>query len=184
MPSFRGSSRPRDQTQVSYMACTGRRVLDHQCHPGGVRVSVLISQFTAPQPCTGVRSLCWRLYPCPADGSCFLRHDTEEAVLPPAGLLLGKEHHDHASTPVLPTPSATTLSPPAPGTSASSAHAKTGSKDSSTQTDKSAELFWPGVASLPTRSRLSGTPSNSPVLKHPAAKGAAEKLGTRSPPAL
>lgn len=92
------------------------------------------------------------------------------------GLLLGKEHHDHASTPVLPTPSATTLSPPAPGTSASSAHAKTGSKDSSTQTDKSAELFWPGVASLPTRSRLSGTPSNSPVLKHPAAKGAAEKL--------
>ncbi|XP_043338650.1 angiomotin-like protein 1 isoform X1 [Cervus canadensis] len=92
------------------------------------------------------------------------------------GLLLGKEHHDHASTPVLPTPSAAALSPPAPGTSAGSAHAKTGSKDSSTQTDKSAELFWPGVASLPTRSRLSGTPSNSPVLKHPAAKGAAEKL--------
>ncbi|KAB0371308.1 hypothetical protein FD755_017717 [Muntiacus reevesi] len=98
------------------------------------------------------------------------------AVPPPAGLLLGKEHHDHASTPVLPTPSAAALSPPAPGTSAGSAHAKTGSKDSSTQTDKSAELFWPSVASLPTRSRLSGTPSNSPVLKHPAAKGAAEKL--------
>ncbi|KAM9767954.1 angiomotin-like protein 1 isoform 5-T5 [Dama dama] len=92
------------------------------------------------------------------------------------GLLLGKEHHDHASTPVLPTPSAAALSPPAPGTSTGSAHAKTGSKDSSTQTDKSTELFWPGVASLPTRSRLSGTPSNSPVLKHPAAKGAAEKL--------
>ena len=121
---------------------------------------------------------------CPACGSCFLRAGAEEAVSLPAGLLLGKEHHDHASTPVLPTPSAATLSPPAPGTSAGSAHAKTGSKDSSTQTDKSAELFWPGVASLPTRSRLSGTPSNSPVLKHPAAKGAAEKLGRGSLPAL
>ncbi|XP_036715634.1 angiomotin-like protein 1 isoform X2 [Balaenoptera musculus] len=92
------------------------------------------------------------------------------------GLLLGKEPHEHASTPMLPTPAATALSPAALATSASSAHAKTGSKDSSTQTDKSAELFWPSVASLPTRGRLSGTPSNSPVLKHPAAKGTAEKL--------
>ncbi|XP_032975917.1 angiomotin-like protein 1 isoform X3 [Rhinolophus ferrumequinum] len=88
------------------------------------------------------------------------------------GLLLGKEHLEHASTPVLPTPSAAALSP----TSASSAHAKTSSRDSSTQTDKGAELFWPSMASLPSRGRLSGTPSNSPVLKHPAAKGTAEKL--------
>nr|XP_020015147.1 angiomotin-like protein 1 isoform X2 [Castor canadensis] len=62
------------------------------------------------------------------------------------------------------------------GSIASSTHAKTGSKDSSTQTDKSTELFWPNMASLPNRSRLSTTPSNSPVLKHPAAKGIAEKL--------
>ncbi|XP_045433978.1 angiomotin-like protein 1 isoform X4 [Pipistrellus kuhlii] len=83
------------------------------------------------------------------------------------GLLLGKEHHEPSSTPALAA---------LPATSASSAHAKTGSKDSSTQTDKSTELFWPNMASLPTRGRLSVTPSNSPVLKHPAAKGAAEKL--------
>lgn len=99
-------------------------------------------------------------------------------------MLLGKEHHEHASAPTLPTPPAAALSPAAPATSAGSAHSKTGSKDSSTQTDKSAELFWPSVASLPTRGRLSGTPSNSPVLKHPAAKGMAEKPGTRSPPPL
>ncbi|VCX42400.1 unnamed protein product [Gulo gulo] len=74
------------------------------------------------------------------------------------GLLLGKDHHEHAS-PAL----------------ASSAHAKTGSKDSSTQTDKSTELFWPSMASLPTRGRLSVTPSNSPILKHPGAKGTVEK---------
>ncbi|XP_003780856.1 angiomotin-like protein 1 [Otolemur garnettii] len=92
------------------------------------------------------------------------------------GLLLGKEHHDHASAPLLPPPPASALSPAASTTAASSAHAKTGSKDSSTQTDKGAELFWPSVASLPTRGRLSTTPSNSPVLKHPAAKGPAEKL--------
>lgn len=114
----------------------------------------------------------------------FLKNGIEKAVLLPSGLLLGKEPHEHASAPVLPTPPATALFPAALVTSASSAHAKTGSKDSSTQTDKSAELFWPGVASLPTRGRLSGTPSNSPVLKHPAAKGTAEKLGMRSPPPL
>ncbi|KAM5246051.1 angiomotin-like protein 1 isoform 2-T2 [Ctenodactylus gundi] len=92
------------------------------------------------------------------------------------GLLLGKEHHEHASAPLLPTPPASVLSPAASTTSASSAHAKTGSKDSSTQTDKSTELFWPNMASFPSRGRLSTTASNSPVLKHPAAKGTAEKL--------
>ena len=34
MPSSRGSSRPRDQTCVSYISCTGRRILYHQCHLG------------------------------------------------------------------------------------------------------------------------------------------------------
>ncbi|XP_047372575.1 angiomotin-like protein 1 isoform X5 [Sciurus carolinensis] len=91
------------------------------------------------------------------------------------GLLLGKEHHEHASAPLLPTPPASALSPAASTTSASSAHVKTGSKDSSTQTDKSTELLWPNMASLPNRGRLSTTPSNSPVLKHPATKGTAEK---------
>lgn len=108
----------------------------------------------------------------------FLKSGIEKAVFLPSGLLLGKEHLEHASTPMLPTPPTAALSPPP----ASSAHAKTGSKDSSTQTDKSAELFWPSVASLPGRGRLSATPSNSPVLKHPAAKGTAEKLGKTFPP--
>lgn len=108
----------------------------------------------------------------------FLKHGVEKSCVSALGLLLGKEHPEHASTPVLPTPSAAALSP----TSASSAHAKTSSRDSSTQTDKGAELFWPSMASLPSRGRLSGTPSNSPVLKHPAAKGTAEKLGERFPP--
>lgn len=94
------------------------------------------------------------------------------------GLLLGKEHHEHTSAPLLPTPPSSALASTASATSASSAHAKTGSKDSSTQTDKNTELLWPNMASLPSRGRLSNTPSNSPVLKHPAAKGVAEKLDT------
>uniref|UniRef100_A0A2K5RQZ7 Angiomotin C-terminal domain-containing protein n=2 Tax=Cebus imitator TaxID=2715852 RepID=A0A2K5RQZ7_CEBIM len=92
------------------------------------------------------------------------------------GLLLGKEHYEHASTLLPPPPPTSALSPTASTTAASSAHAKTGSKDSSTQTDKSAELFWPNMASLPSRGRLSTTPAHSPVLKHPAAKGSTEKL--------
>lgn len=104
---------------------------------------------------------------------CFcLKNGSETAVLVPPGLLLGKEHHELTST----TPAAV-LSPSASTASAGSAHAKTGSKDSSTQTDKSAELFWPSMASLPNRGRLSMTPSNSPILKHPVAKGTAEKPG-------
>ncbi|XP_048200029.1 angiomotin-like protein 1 isoform X1 [Perognathus longimembris pacificus] len=93
-----------------------------------------------------------------------------------AGVLLGKDHHEHASATLLPAPPASALSPPASASAGSSAHAKTGSKDSSTQTDKSTELLWPSVASLPSRGRLSTTPSNSPLLKHLAAKGTAEKL--------
>ncbi|XP_021490816.1 angiomotin-like protein 1 isoform X4 [Meriones unguiculatus] len=92
------------------------------------------------------------------------------------GFLLGKENQGQASAPLLPTTSTSALSPPAPTTSASSTHAKTGSKDSSTQTDKSTELFWPSMASLPSRGRLSTAPSNSPILKHPTAKGTVEKL--------
>lgn len=105
----------------------------------------------------------------------------EKPLLLPSGFLLGKEHQGQASAPLLPTTPAAALSPPASGTSAgtsaSSTHAKTGSKDSSTQTDKSTELFWPSMASLPGRGRLSTAPSNSPVLKHPAAKGTVEKPG-------
>ena len=34
VPSFRGSSQPRDQTPGSYVSCIGRQVLYHQCHLG------------------------------------------------------------------------------------------------------------------------------------------------------
>ncbi|XP_027705157.1 angiomotin-like protein 1 isoform X2 [Vombatus ursinus] len=100
------------------------------------------------------------------------------------GLLLGKEHHDHASTPLLPTPpplpppAASSLSPAASMVLVGSSHAKTGSKDSSTQTDKSSELFWSSMATFPSRGKLSTTPSNSPILKHTGAKGTGEKLET------
>ena len=32
MPSYRGSSRPRDQTCVSYISCIGRQFLYHKSH--------------------------------------------------------------------------------------------------------------------------------------------------------
>jgi len=34
IPFFGGSSHPRDRTRVSYVSCTGRRVLSHKCHLG------------------------------------------------------------------------------------------------------------------------------------------------------
>ena len=92
-----------------------------------------------------------------------------------SGLLLGKEHHDH--------PSGTSLPPPLPSLSCMpvpvpvASHAKTGSKDSSTQTDKSTELFWPAAASFPGRGRLGTTPSHSPAPRPPGTRVAGEKLG-------
>ena len=34
MPSFKGSSQPKDHTCVSYVSCIGRQVLYHWCHLG------------------------------------------------------------------------------------------------------------------------------------------------------
>ena len=41
MPSSRGSSQPKDPTQVSFVSCIGRRVLYHQCHLGSPGTSVI-----------------------------------------------------------------------------------------------------------------------------------------------
>ncbi|KAM6286380.1 angiomotin-like protein 1 isoform 5-T8 [Spheniscus humboldti] len=94
------------------------------------------------------------------------------------GLLLGKEHHDHPLGPSLPPPLPSLSCMPVPAPAAS--HTKTGSKDSSTQTDKSAELFWPAAASFPGRGRLGTTPSHSPAPRPPGTRVAGEKLENSS----
>ncbi|NWI09448.1 AMOL1 protein, partial [Crypturellus soui] len=77
------------------------------------------------------------------------------------GLLLGKEPSEPPGSPAPPL---------LPNTLAS--HAKTGSRDSSTQTDKSAELFWPATpsASLPSRARPGTAVAHSPAPRLPAAR--------------
>ncbi|NXX48039.1 AMOL1 protein, partial [Tricholaema leucomelas] len=94
------------------------------------------------------------------------------------GLLLGKEHHDHPSGHSLPPPLPSLSCMPVPVPAAS--HAKTGSKDSSTQTEKGAELFWPAAASFPGRGRLGTTPSHSPAPRPPGTRAASEKLENSS----
>ncbi|KAM7066808.1 angiomotin-like protein 1 isoform 1-T1 [Acridotheres tristis] len=94
------------------------------------------------------------------------------------GLLLGKEHHDHPSGPSLPPPLPSLSCMPVPVPAAS--HAKTGSKDSSTQTDKTAELFWPATASFPGRGRLGTTPLHSPAPRPLGTRVASEKLENSS----
>ena len=42
MPSSMGSSQPMDQTHISYVFCTGRQVLYHQCHQGSPDRSHLV----------------------------------------------------------------------------------------------------------------------------------------------
>ncbi|XP_054830093.1 angiomotin-like protein 1 isoform X2 [Eublepharis macularius] len=91
------------------------------------------------------------------------------------GLLLGKDPQEHSSIPSLPPP------PPSLSSAVSSwpvtvCHAKTGSKDSSTQTEKGSELFWPNSASFPGRGKFSNTPVGSPAMRHTAAKGVGERL--------
>ncbi|XP_044143295.1 angiomotin-like protein 1 isoform X2 [Bufo gargarizans] len=86
------------------------------------------------------------------------------------GLLQSKDGKDNRESPspslALPPP-LFMLPPPPPSTTMTVSHAKTGSKDNSTQTDKSSDLFWPNCSSLPGRGRINMTPSSSPLLRHP-----------------
>uniref|UniRef100_A0A8C6VES1 Angiomotin like 1 n=1 Tax=Naja naja TaxID=35670 RepID=A0A8C6VES1_NAJNA len=90
------------------------------------------------------------------------------------GLLLGKDTSEPPSIPslTLPTPSLSSTMSSWPVTIC---HAKMGSKDNSTQTDKGPELFWPTAASFPGRGKLSHCSVSSPALRHIAGKNAAEK---------
>ena len=45
MPSFRGSSRPRDWTHIAYVSCIGRRVLYHYHHLGDQGASIQVSKW-------------------------------------------------------------------------------------------------------------------------------------------
>ncbi|KAM4048158.1 angiomotin-like protein 1 isoform 1-T1 [Anomaloglossus baeobatrachus] len=81
----------------------------------------------------------------------------------------GKDNHESPS-PSLALPPPSFMLPPTPLSSQPTvtvSHAKTGSKDNSTQTDKSSDLFWPSCSSLPGRGRINLTPSSSPLLRHP-----------------
>ncbi|XP_053312505.1 angiomotin-like protein 1 isoform X2 [Spea bombifrons] len=88
-----------------------------------------------------------------------------------AGLFQGREHHESPSPSLILPPPSFLLPPPAPTPPVTASHAKTGSKDNSTQTDKNPELFWPNSASFPGRGRVNMTPSSSPLLRHTANKG-------------
>ncbi|XP_061484770.1 angiomotin-like protein 1 isoform X2 [Rhineura floridana] len=92
------------------------------------------------------------------------------------GLLLGKEPHDHSSIPSLPLPPPSSLSSATCSWPVTICHTKMGSKDSSTQTDKGSELFWPSSASFPGRGKLSNTPGSSPALRHMAGRGIGDRL--------
>ncbi|XP_066442901.1 angiomotin-like protein 1 isoform X3 [Eleutherodactylus coqui] len=86
------------------------------------------------------------------------------------GLLQSKDNHESPSPSLaLPLPSFMLPPPPHPSSqpTLTVSHAKTGSKDNSTQTDKSSDLFWPNCSSLPGRGRINMTPSGSPLLRHP-----------------
>ncbi|XP_035241911.1 angiomotin-like protein 1 isoform X2 [Anguilla anguilla] len=86
-----------------------------------------------------------------------------------ASVLLGREPLEHLlpSLQLIPAPASL------PSTPLLSAHMKTGSKDSSTQTEKSPELLR--ATPITGRARLGNTPSGSPILRHTLAKGGGEK---------
>ncbi|KAJ8256738.1 hypothetical protein COCON_G00188900 [Conger conger] len=84
-------------------------------------------------------------------------------------VLLGKEPMEHLlpSLQLIPAPASL------PSTPLLSTHVKTGSKDSSTQTEKSPELLR--ATAIAGRTRLGNTPGGSPILGHALARGAGEK---------
>ncbi|KAM4796678.1 angiomotin-like protein 1 [Rhinophrynus dorsalis] len=93
------------------------------------------------------------------------------------GLSQGKEHLESPSPSLLLPPPSLFLPPRTSTPPVTASHSKTGSKDNSTQTDKSPELFWPSSASLPGRGRINMTPSSSPLLRHTANKTCEKSTG-------
>ncbi|MGH0158004.1 UNVERIFIED_CONTAM: hypothetical protein FKN15_034666 [Acipenser sinensis] len=91
------------------------------------------------------------------------------------GVLLGKENLEHL-LPSFQLPSATDPSSPPP-TPVIFGHVKTGSKDNSTQTDKSPELLR--TTAIAGRARLSTPPSSSPILRNPLTKTGTDKQGNQ-----
>ena len=65
----RGSSQPRDQTQVSYISCAGRQLLYHQHHLGR-----LLRPWDSPGTNTGVgcHFLCQGTFPTQGSNPCLL----------------------------------------------------------------------------------------------------------------
>ncbi|XP_008106289.1 angiomotin-like protein 1 isoform X2 [Anolis carolinensis] len=92
------------------------------------------------------------------------------------GLLLGKDPSDHLPAPSLPPPPLPSLLSSTSSWPVAICHMKMGSKDSSTQTDKGSELFWPSTASFPGRGKFGSTPGGSPALRHAGSKGTGERL--------
>ena len=74
MPSSRGSSRPRDQTRVSYVSCTGRWVLHHHHHLGSPSFAPFIHNFFQHPFCAIERSqkLLWSIRCACLMGSLFI----------------------------------------------------------------------------------------------------------------
>ena len=78
MPSFRGSSWPRDRTHIFYVSCTGRQVFfffNHQCHLGKVKgerhsvvsKSLLPHGLYSPRNSPGHSGLEWVGFPFSGD---------------------------------------------------------------------------------------------------------------------
>ncbi|XP_038674082.1 angiomotin-like protein 1 isoform X2 [Scyliorhinus canicula] len=83
------------------------------------------------------------------------------------GLLQSKDNRESLRT---------SLQTAVPSIPVVSTHIKTGSKDNSTQTDKSPELVRPSSAPIHGRRRLSTTPISSPIVRPKSARGNAEKI--------
>lgn len=87
-----------------------------------------------------------------------------------AGMLTAKDGQENILSAPL---QATVLSIPVVST-----HSKTGSKDNSTQTDKSPELIRPSSAPIHGRRRLNTTPVGSPVVRPKSARSCTERTDT------
>lgn len=101
----------------------------------------------------------------------MLRKPQEEGLHVFSDALLGKEAME-ALPPPLPAPA---IASSLPATPLLSAHSKTGSRDSCTQTERSPETQR--ATSIAGRSRLGNTPSGSPVLRHTLPRGGPESTG-------
>ena len=86
MPSSRGSSQPRDQTCVSHISCSGKRVLNHLVLPGKPSIKLHVICVSVENSSLSEQNLAFkRVFPGGSEGKVSACNVGDPGLIPGSG---------------------------------------------------------------------------------------------------